>query len=221
MANVEPEKASIEDNQDTDALLASLEEEDDTCYREQRLQEMKAEAASMQPRGTMGQGITYTTLKNDDEALHFTTEHEQAVLHFFHPDFARCSTMDQHCQHIASKHSEYGNADVAFGRIDVKEAPFVVEKLSIRVLPCVIGFVHGVAKGRVTGFEGICWDSRENSKLVTLALEEKLVEWAVLRKKLLEDVDDMEDHEEKPERANRKGIRGRTQQVTDEGDDWD
>ena len=131
--------------------------------------------------------------------------------------------MDQHCQHIATKHTEYGDADVAFGRIDVKAAPFVIEKLGIRVLPCLIGFVNGIAKGRVLGFEGVCWDGKENSKLVTLALEEQLVEWTVLRKRLLEDVDDMDEDEEQPEKASsgRKGIRGRKQQITDEGDDWD
>ena len=105
----------------------------------------------------------------------------------------------------------------------MKDAPFVVEKMSIRVLPCVVGFVNGIAKGRVTGFEGICWDGKENSKLVTLALEEKFAEWTVLKKKLLEDVDDMDDDEEphrKPSSGG-KGIRGSKQQVTDEGDDWD
>ena len=106
MATTEAQKAPLEVDQDADALLASLEEEDDTSYREQRLQEMKAEAESTQPRGTMGQEISYTTLKNDDEALQFTTEHERAVVHFFHADFARCSTMDQHCEQMASKDTE-------------------------------------------------------------------------------------------------------------------
>jgi hypothetical protein len=223
MATPDHEKAPTENDVDADTLLASLEEEDDTSYRAQRLQELQSEHEAFRPRGTMGQDTPWTTLKDDDEALRFTTEHERSVVHFFHPDFARCAIMDQHCQHISTKHTEYGNADVAFGRIDVKNAPFVVEKLNIRVLPCVIGFVKGIAKGRITGFEGVCWDGKENSKTVTLALEEKFVEWTVLRKKLLADVDDMDTDDENPEKVNgsSRGILGRKQQVEDEDDDWD
>ena len=99
-------KPSHEDEEDADALLASLEEEDDAGYRAQRLQELKAEAATPGASTASKQAGTFITLKDDDETLRFTTEYERAVVHFFHPDFARCSTMDQHCQDIASKHAE-------------------------------------------------------------------------------------------------------------------
>jgi hypothetical protein len=218
----EPTPPQAEDVDD-DAILASLEEEDDSEYRAQRLQELKAEATVTRPTAAAKQSTSYVTLKDDDEALRFTTEYERAVVHFFHPDFARCSTMDQHCQEIASKHFEIGNADVAFGRIDVKNAPFVVEKLSIRVLPCVLGFVKGVVKGRVTGFEGISWGGKEGGSSVTRALEAKLVEWTVLRKKLIEEGDDTDDDQEAAEKSHtgRRGLSGRKQEVVDEDDDWD
>ena len=129
--------------------------------------------------------------------------------------------MDEHCQQIASKHAELGDSDVAFGKVDVKNAPFVVEKLSIRVLPCVLGFVKGVVMGRVTGFEGIS-SGREDTASVTRALEEKLVEWTILNKKLIEDGDESDDdQEEETPRNGRRGILGRKQQVDDEDDDWD
>ncbi|RMZ81476.1 hypothetical protein DV738_g2218, partial [Chaetothyriales sp. CBS 135597] len=216
-----------EGDQDADALLASLEEEDDSAYREQRLQQLNAEAQHTQRSTLTSQKSAYVTLKSDDDALRFTTEHERAVVHFFHPEFARCSTMDGHCEHIATRYAEHGSGDVAFGRIDVKNAPFVVQKLGVRVLPCIIGFVKGVVAGRVTGFEGIAWNSNEASKAVTLALEERLVEWAVLTKRFLEDVEDFDDDEDdgdsrlKNGSSGRRGIGGRKQTVTDEDDDWD
>ena len=224
MAAKTDDRQALGDDIDADALLAELEAEDDSSYRQQRLQELKSEAAESQSHPTMTKENAYSTLSSDDQFLQFTTTHERALVHFFHSDFARCITMDTHCQHIADKHTEYGNADVAFGRVDVNNAPFVVEKLGVRVLPCVIGFVKGIAKGRVTGFEGIVWGGKEESKTTTLALEERCVEWGVLGKKLLADVDDMDDEENEGEERKglgRRGIKGRKHEVVDEDDDWD
>lgn len=223
---------SYEDNkqtneEDDDAILAELEEEDDSSYRAQRFKEIEGDLASLKPANTLAaQEAIYSTLKNDDEVLRFTTEHERALVHFFHTDFTRCNTMDSHCEQIARKHSEYGDADVAFGRVNVKEASFVVEKLNIRVLPCVIGFVKGVVKGRVTGFEGICWDGKEGSTTVTRALEEALVDWTIVRKRYFfghdDDQDDSDEETSRPRQStSRRGIQGRKQQITDDDDDWD
>ncbi|KIW16632.1 hypothetical protein PV08_03820 [Exophiala spinifera] len=215
---------------DTDALLASLEDEDDSSYRTQRLNELKSASAATQTTTTFNTSKNhYITLTSDDQALSFTTEHERAVVHFLHPDFARCNTMDTHCQIIAEKHAEYGNADVAFARVDVKNCPFVVEKLGVRVLPCVIGFVKGVVKGRITGFEGLCWDGKEGSMNVTRAVEEALMSWSILRKRLLfahddeasDDDDDDANNGSDRRRAGRRGIQGRKQQIEDADDDWD
>lgn len=227
-AAIHPKAPILEDEEDAEAILASLEEEEDVSYRAQRIQELQTDAGTARTTSTTFDTTrkAYTMLKSDDETLSFTTEHERAVVHFFHPDFARCSTMDSHCQLIAEKHAEYASADVAFARIDVKDAPFVVEKLGVRVLPCVIGFVKGVVKGRITGFEGLCWDGKEGSMDVTRALEEAIVEWTVLRKRLLLGHDDegSEDDEDAPDRrkAARGVIRSRDKKPADEDDDeWD
>ena len=222
MSPVANEDAARDDEQDADAILAALEDENDTSYRDQRLQELKQEAQTFKSSATATHKI-YSRLAGDDDALRFTTEHERAVVHFFHPDFARCSIMDAHIESIATKHNEQGDADVALGKVDVNHAPFVVEKLGIRVLPCVIGFVKGVAKGKVTGFEGICWDGREDRPIVARALEERFVEWEVLGRKLLEGDDSSEDDDGKAEKtgSHRRGISGRKQEVEDEDDDWD
>ena len=207
---------------DGDDILAELEAEDDTSYRAQRLQELKSEAQESQSMSAKPGQATFNTLNGDDECLQFTTEHERALVHFFHPDFARCSIMDRHCEDIAAKHAEKGDSDVAFSRIDVRNAPFVVEKLGIRVLPALLGFVKGMVKGRITGFEGVTWAGKEDGPAVTSIIEARAVEWTVLKKKLLDEVDEEED-EEVPAKAEyqRRGIKGRKQEVTDEDDDWD
>jgi thiol-disulfide isomerase/thioredoxin len=209
-------------DEDSEAVLASLEEEDDSSYRAQRLQELKNAAATTSLNTAKR---VYVTLKTDDEALAFTTENERAVLHFFHPDFARCRTMDVHCETIAQAHAENIDADVAFAKIDVNNAPFVVEKLGVRVLPCVIGFAKGIVKGRITGFEGLCWDGKEGSREVTQALEAAVVEWTVLRKRLIlgHDNEGSDDDDEAPDRRKvaKGGIRDRKIAVEDDDDDWD
>lgn len=58
--------------------------------------------------------------------------------------------MDKALAQLASVHHE-----VRFARVDVRNTPFLVEKLGIRVLPCVIGFKDGVGVERVVGFEGL------------------------------------------------------------------
>lgn len=44
-------------------------------------------------------------------------------------------------QRLAEKHT-----DTLFLRADVANMPFLVNKLSVKVLPCVIGFAQGVSK---------------------------------------------------------------------------
>jgi len=232
-----PSGADPED--DTDAILAELEAETDdtssTAYQ-QRLNELQAEAGKGSTNGSFGLPETsarqdsYLNLRSDDETLRFTTEHEKAVVHFRHPDFARCSIMDEHLDKIAQRHNvgEASGEEVAFARVDVTNTPFIIEKLGIRVLPCVIGFAKGIVKGKVVGFEGICWNGKEKDSRVTKALEERLYEWGLLRQKMLVDEHDTDsggdDEEERKEGRGisvRRGIRNAKQKVTDEDDDWD
>jgi hypothetical protein len=39
--------------------------------------------------------------------------------------------------------------------MNVENAPFLVTKLKIQVLPCVLSFIGGVSVDRIVGFEGL------------------------------------------------------------------
>lgn len=39
--------------------------------------------------------------------------------------------------------------------MNVENAPFLVTKLNVKVLPCVLAFVNGVSVDRIVGFEGL------------------------------------------------------------------
>ena len=210
---------------DPDAVLAELEAEDDSAFRAARAQQLASEISRLKPSNAPAQstGEVFVTLRSDDEVLRFTTESPRCLLHFLHPDFGRCGTMDTHLQRLAERHARYGSDEVKFGRVNVQDASFVVEKLGVRVLPCVVGFIGGIAKGRIIGFEGVSWGGKESGLDVTKEIENTAVGWSVLSRRLLVEVeaDAGSDSEEDSKRFQRKGIQDRKQKTEDQDDDWD
>lgn len=165
--SLDPKVASVlnnhaeEEDPDSDDLLAELEQEDDSAYRAARLQQLSTEINS---RKANGNGLapshatdnSYITIRSDSEFLELTTQAPTAMVHLFHADFTRCRVMDLAMQELARRHGDsVGIGATRFARLDVSEAEFVVKKLKVRVLPCVLGFKEGIVVERVTGFEGL------------------------------------------------------------------
>lgn len=229
-----------EEETETEALFASLENETpDTSYNASRISQLNAELAAAKsslhsnsnstPNGTdtPAGGDTYPTLPSDSALLSFTTNSHRCVVHFSHPDFSRCAVMDEHLAKLASRHHE-----VRFARVDVQATPFVVEKLKIRVLPCVVGFRGGIAVDRVTGFEGLGAGGRDGKDGFSSAVLEKRLVWKgiLVKEKIAErdgsDYDDDDDDESgqsesEDDGRNRRAIRGAMRPQMDDDDDWD
>lgn len=68
-------------------------------------------------------------------------------------------------QHLARQHPH-----TLFLKADVQDTPFLVEKLKIKVLPCMLAFVNGECKERLVGFE----DFGNADNFSTAALEWRL-----------------------------------------------
>lgn len=86
-----------EEEEDEDALISALEEEDDTslnAFREQRLQQLHNELARAKAMRRSDFG-TYTEIKDEKQVMDITTSTKLCVVHFMKPDFARCRLMDQ------------------------------------------------------------------------------------------------------------------------------
>ncbi|KAF8914016.1 hypothetical protein CPB84DRAFT_1758166 [Gymnopilus junonius] len=81
--------------------------------------------------------------------------------------------MDKHLEKLASKY-----LGTRFFRVFVENIPWLVEKLFIKVLPCVICFVDGVAKDRLIGFEEL----GNNDSFNTAVLELRLSQSGVLQR---------------------------------------
>jgi len=57
-----------------------------------------------------------------------------------------------------------------FFRVFVENVPWLVEKLAIKVLPCVICFVDGVSKDKLIGFEQLGNSDKFNTAVLELRL---------------------------------------------------
>ncbi|PGG98991.1 hypothetical protein GX51_06488 [Blastomyces parvus] len=232
------------DDDDKDALFAALEREEDIpSYKAQRIEQLQAELAaqaqqhqqqqqqqdSSSNNAATLQNTLVPTLPSDQALLDFTTRHPRCVIHFSHPDFARCAVMDKHIHALASLHHE-----ARFATADVRTIPFVVEKLKVKVLPCVIGFVDGVGVERIVGFEGLGYGGTldADEEFRTGELERRLLARGCLVKRRIGEGDEVgsdvdgEGEEEVRRKKGQRGIRGglRSGKGMDDGDDeedWD
>jgi hypothetical protein len=208
------------DSDDEDALIASLENEDHdpalSALRAARLEQLHHEFTQATALRSHGTG-TYKTLTTDKEVLDATTDREvtRCIIHFSKADFGRCAVMDSHLERLAGPHYE-----ARFLKVDVESVPFLVEKLKIRVLPCVVGFLDGKSAERVVGFEGL----GNGHRFTTEDLEQRFVDAKVLvRMKLGQQGGDREsDGEDDGWMKNGKSIRDRQKtNLQDDDEEWD
>lgn len=204
VAHILDRRRENHDSDDEDALIAELEDEDDISVshlREKRLQQLHEEVSRAKALKQTQHG-TYHEIKDEKELMSITTSTKLCIVHFFHPDFSRCGYMDTRLEALAEKHYE-----ARFVRINVEHAPFLVVKLGVKVLPCVICFREGVSTDRIIGFEGIGW--KEDSFTIK-ELEGRLLKAGVLERAKVHDENDV-----------RRVRERRREEEVDDGDDWD
>lgn len=166
------DNATRDDDSDEDALIAALEDDDELGgFREQRLQQLHQEWDKARRLRESDHG-TYVEIKEEKTLMDITTSTKLCVVHFFKPDFNRCQIMDSHLEALAPAHYE-----ARLLKINVDNAPFLVIKLKIQVLPCVIAFIDGVGVDRILGFEGL---GRTPDTFTTSDLEARLIQADVL-----------------------------------------
>ncbi|TPX62721.1 hypothetical protein SpCBS45565_g06955 [Spizellomyces sp. 'palustris'] len=155
---------TADSDSDNDSLFAELERDDDeflASHRELRMEELKREMTKVQEMQNSSHG-TYETVSTEKAVLNITTTTKHCVVHFAHKDFRRCQMMDTHLGELARKHFK-----TRFIRVYVENAPFLVERLQVKVLPCVIPFIDGVSVDRLIGFEEV----GDNDNVPTSAIE--------------------------------------------------
>jgi thioredoxin-like negative regulator of GroEL len=144
---------------------------------------------------------TYSEIKDEKELMDITTSTKLCVVHFMKPDFNRCRIMDEKLRGLTSKHF-----DTRFVSINVENASFLVVKLGIQVLPCVISFIDGVGVDRIIGFEGIGY---KPDSFTASELEARLLACGVLVRAKMTKEDD------------RRQVVAKQKEEDYDDDDWD
>jgi hypothetical protein len=131
-----------------------------------RLEQMKAQHKETMELKAKGHG-EYTEIE-EQQFLKEVTSSKYVVCHFYHRDFESCKTFDDRIRTLCKKFVR-----TKFIHIDSDKAPFFVEKLAIRILPCLVCFENGVAIDRLIGTMelGNCEDF--SAALLALRLAEK------------------------------------------------
>lgn len=137
-------QAEIDEKQDA----KNVDDDDLEALRAMRRQQMKDAHDKKLKYQALGHG-GFDEIE-EEVFLKTVTASERAVVHFYHKMFEKCKVMDMHLGRCSKKF--FGTR---FVRLDAEKAPFFIEKLKIRTLPCVVVFNDGVAIGRQVGFEGL------------------------------------------------------------------
>ncbi|KAI0638110.1 GTPase inhibitor [Trametes polyzona] len=171
-----PAQSSSSVAQDDEDIFAELEAEiendSSAAFREHGMEQLKREMQQLQQKKSDGHG-QYREVTDEKEVLRLSAKEPRCVIHFFHHKFKRCEIMDKHLARLAPKYF-----NTLFIRVFVENVPWLVERLGIKVLPCVMTFMDGVSKDRIVGFEEL----GNTDQFDTATLEWKLLNSGVIQK---------------------------------------
>ncbi|KAK8738796.1 hypothetical protein OTU49_003676 [Cherax quadricarinatus] len=150
--------------------LESLDADDLDAIRRERLAAMKERQQKKQEWISNGHG-EYSELCDEKEFFETTKKSENVVCHFYRDQFIRCKIVDKHLNVLARKHIE-----TKFCKINAEKAPFLTERLSIRVLPTLCLVKNGKTKDYIVGFT----DLGNTDEFTTETLEWRIGRSAVI-----------------------------------------
>lgn len=176
----EKKDAAEQPDSDTESLselMEELENEDEvvTRYREQRMEQIKREVSAVDAaKHALGdQAGSLNIVSSEKELMDAVVKTPTAIVHFFQPTFARCKAMNEVLRDLAEKHMS-----LHVMAITAENAPFLVSKLSIKVLPFLLIYKNGQELARSVGFEGL-----EGGQLSLDSLENKLMSCGAIARK--------------------------------------
>ncbi|XP_051938282.1 thioredoxin domain-containing protein 9 isoform X2 [Hippocampus zosterae] len=137
----------VEDQVDTELTkLNEMDEDDFEKMRERRLEALKKAQKQKQEWLSKGHG-EYREIPSEKEFFGEVKESKKVVCHFYRNSTFRCKIVDKHLAILAKKHVE-----TKFIKLSVEKAPFLAERLRIKVIPTLALFIDGKSKDYVVGF---------------------------------------------------------------------
>uniref|UniRef100_V5HU15 Thioredoxin domain-containing protein 9 n=1 Tax=Ixodes ricinus TaxID=34613 RepID=V5HU15_IXORI len=180
--------------------LEKMADDDLEGLRQRRLDAMKRLEKKKREWLSKGHG-EYSELSSEPEFFEACKRSENVVVHFYRGSTFRCKIVDKHLDILAKKHLE-----TRFLKISVDKAPFLCERMKIRVLPTIVLFKDFVSKDMIVGFDSLGG---------TDDFSTEMMEWRIARAGILNYAGDLTvpPNEAKPERKpafafQRKTIRG-------------
>ncbi|EDO16864.1 hypothetical protein Kpol_1024p17 [Vanderwaltozyma polyspora DSM 70294] len=148
------------DDDDIDQLIEELENEDgdefSNKYREERIEAMVHHARTVERNVREGGYGSLQEIQNEKEVITMSTNTERIVISFGLDHFAKCQYMNEQLRKLSLKH-----LTTKFVYANVENCPFLVDRLSIKVLPFVVGYKKGVERLRIVGFSSLGNDPNE------------------------------------------------------------
>ena len=155
--------------QEDDALISDAD--DDEFLRDLAHRRMRAMRDAQCSKGIAYGSLCYCS--HEGEVIEATTCTPHLIIHFSNPEFKRCKIMSEHLVKLARLYE-----CTKFVEIRAQEAPFLVAKMGIKVLPCLVCIVNTQAIDRIVGFEELGGED----EFETSVLEERLKRCKVLKK---------------------------------------
>uniref|UniRef100_A0A3B4A876 Thioredoxin domain-containing protein 9 n=1 Tax=Periophthalmus magnuspinnatus TaxID=409849 RepID=A0A3B4A876_9GOBI len=127
-------------------LNKQLKEEDFEVLREKRLEALKKAHKQKQEWLSKGHG-EYREIPSEKDFFSEVKESKNVVCHFYKDSTFRCKILDKHLSILAKKHVE-----TKFLKLNAEKAPFLTERLGIKVIPTLALLIDGKTKDFVVGF---------------------------------------------------------------------
>ncbi|KAM4558282.1 thioredoxin domain-containing protein 9 [Odontesthes bonariensis] len=148
LTKVLEQSAKVVEDQ-VDAHLSKLNELDDDDLerlKEKRLEALKKAQKQRQEFLSKGHG-EYREISSEKDFFGEVKDSKNVVCHFYRNSTFRCKILDKHLAILAKKHVE-----TKFIKLNAEKAPFLTERLSIKVLPTLALLIDGKTKDYVVGF---------------------------------------------------------------------
>lgn len=135
---------------ESDDELLELLQDDSVLdsYRDERMLQLKKEFAKIDAASDSFNLGNVISCENEKELMDLVPAAEKVIVHFHQPAFEKCKRMNEKLALVAEKH-----LTIKVVVITATNAPFLVDKLKIKMLPFVVLYKNGKELDRLVGFE--------------------------------------------------------------------
>ena len=110
---------------------------------------MKKLASQKEEWKANGHGV-YSEVAEEKDFFDVCKKSNRVVCHFYRESTFRCKIVDKHLALLAPKHLE-----TRFVKLSVERAPFLCERLKIKILPTIACLVDSKTKDYIKGFDDL------------------------------------------------------------------